>query len=193
MAEAANPPPATVGELSAIIVEDWRRHGRDWTLPGFRAVAVYRFGTYVRTVRGRRIWDKVRRRILRVAYRSASRFIRNVYGIELRDTARIGRRLKIAHQGGIVIHYRARIGDDCQVLQGVTIGIGARGIAEEPPVIGDRVSFGAGSIVVGPVTIGDDVKVGPGALVMRDVPAGATVFAEPSRIMRLSREAAAGA
>ena len=30
------------------IREDWVAHGRDWTKPGFRAVAVHRFGVWLR-------------------------------------------------------------------------------------------------------------------------------------------------
>jgi len=33
------------------ICEDYRAHGRDWTRPGFRAVAVHRFGVWRMSVR----------------------------------------------------------------------------------------------------------------------------------------------
>lgn len=183
MGRLAHRPWGDLGDLVATIAEDWRRHGRDWTRPGFRAVAVYRFGVYARSVGGRRLCDKVRRRVLRAVYRTASRLVRNVYGIELHATATVGRRFRIAHQGAIVIHRNAVIGDDCQVRQGVTIGAGANRRTEPAPVLGDRVSVGAGALIIGPITIGDDVKVGPGALVMRDVPSGATVFAPPARMI----------
>ena len=66
--------------------------------------------------------------------RFLSFIVRNVYGIELYPTARIGRRFCIAHQHGIVIHKLAMIGDDCLVRQGVTIGAGGiRDDAARPP------------------------------------------------------------
>src|SRR5262245_50051542 len=38
--------PGTWRELWAWIAEDWRVHERDWTRPGFRAVALHRFGNF---------------------------------------------------------------------------------------------------------------------------------------------------
>ena len=34
-------------QLLELIREDYRAHYRDWTLPGFRAVAMYRLGAWV--------------------------------------------------------------------------------------------------------------------------------------------------
>jgi serine O-acetyltransferase len=31
--------------------EDYLAHGRDWTKPGFQAIAVHRFGTWKKTLR----------------------------------------------------------------------------------------------------------------------------------------------
>ena len=46
------------------------------------------------------------------------------------DRTHIGRRLRIAHQHGLVIHSAAVIGDDCLIRHGVTIG----GLAAVAPV-----------------------------------------------------------
>jgi len=64
--------------LFAQIREDWQAHGRDWTKPGFRAVAVHRFGVWRMTVR-----PKLLRAPLSLVYRALYRRCRNVYGIEL--------------------------------------------------------------------------------------------------------------
>jgi serine O-acetyltransferase len=114
---------------------------------------------------------------------------RNVYGIELSDRTRIGRRLRIAHQNGIVIHGQAVIGDDCVIRQGVTLGArgGGRGsrTGKVPgaPHLGDRVEIGVGAVLAGPIRIGDDVVIGPNAVVMTHVPAGAIVSAPPARVI----------
>lgn len=110
--------------------------------------------------------------------------VRNVYGIELPATVQIGRRLKIAHQGGIVVHPHAVIGDDCTIRQGVTIG-GTRDVGYEAdfPTIGDRVSIGAGAVLAGRLRVGDDVAIGPNAVVMSNVAAGSIVVCPASRTM----------
>ena len=43
---SVNEPQTTTLGLWEQIKEDWIAHGRDWTKPGFRAVAVQRFGVW---------------------------------------------------------------------------------------------------------------------------------------------------
>jgi serine O-acetyltransferase len=160
------------------IREDWVANGRDWTKPGFRAVAVYRFGTWLKTVKFRFL-----KAILFRLYRMMFRYVRNHYGIELHDTTVVGRRFVIGHQGGIVIHPRAEIGDDCVIRQNVTIGAASYDRFWEGPKLGNRVQVGSGAAILGKITVGDGVRIGPNAVVMTDVPPGATVFGNPARIM----------
>lgn len=174
-------PPMRLRELIALLREDRFTHGRDWTRPGFRAVAAYRFGVFAMGVRA-----PVLGAALRFVWRLAHRHARNAYGIEIYASAKIGRRFLVGHQSGIVVHEWADIGDDCVVRQGVTMGI-ALGKAWAPgrgPVLGDRVDIGAGAILVGNLTIGDDVRIAPNAVVMTDVPANASVIASPGKILK---------
>jgi serine O-acetyltransferase len=172
---------ASLRELWALVREDRRRIGASW--PGFQALAVYRFGVWKDG-----IGPKPLRVPFTVLHRLAYTFVRNVYGIELPHTARVGRRLWIAHQHGIVVHHNAVIGDDCLIRQGVSIGQAGHvpGVPwrEVPgPKLGRGVEVGAGAIIIGNVTVGDGVRIGPNAVVMTDVPAGAIVTAPLSRIM----------
>jgi len=169
--------------LRAVLAEDFAAHYRSVFAPGFQAVAVYRFGTWVETINAKPL------KILpKLVHRLAYLFVRNVYGIELEASVRIGRRFVIGHQSGIVIHKYATFGDDCLVRQNVTLGEGADGmVAGIGPVIGDRVSFGPGAVVLGNVTIGDNVIIGPNCVVTTSIPAGRTVFNPPPR--QLPREA----
>ena len=116
-ASAMNGNPPRPG-LWQVIREDWQAHGRDWTKPGFRAVAIYRFGVWRMTLRG-----KLLRAPFSLLYRFLYRRVRNHYGIDLPYSVQLGRRVIIEHCGAIVIHGNTRIGDDCIVRQGVTIGI----------------------------------------------------------------------
>ncbi len=166
------------------IREDWETNKRDWTEPGFRALVMYRFGVW-RTEIGTSSWrGKLARKLANRLYQSMHRYVRNLYGIELHSSARIGRRVRIAHQGAIVIHRFAQIGDRCVIRQGVTLGNAGRGVTrEEAPTLGNDVSLGAGAVILGRVTVGDGARIGPNTVIMSDVPAGATVFASPPRMI----------
>lgn len=159
--------------------EDYARHHRDWTLPGFRALAVYRFGAAVTGMP-----NGLRRKVLIRVYRMLRRRVRNRYGIELYATAKIGRRLLIAHQSDIVIHEFATIGDDCLIRQGVTLGASRDlDFVAEAPILGNRVEVGAGAKIIGAVTIGDDVKIGPNCVVLTNVAAGSSVVPPFPRLL----------
>lgn len=168
-----------VVELLRQIREDWKAHGYDWTEPGFRAVAVHRFGFWLSHGR-----SSVIKRVMSRFYRMMFRYVRNHYGIELPGTTKVGRRFVIGHQGGIVIHYYSVIGDDCLIRQNVTIGAASHDRPFDAPKLGHRVQVGCGAAILGNVTIGDGARIGPNAVVMTNVPAGATVFAPPSRIIQ---------
>lgn len=158
--------------------EDLAAHG-DITAPGFHAIAVHRLGVW------RLRLPKWARWPFTLLYYPLSLVVRNVYGIEMNSSTRIGRRVKIGHQSGIVLSHKAVIGDDCLIRQNVTIGA-ARG-QRGAPVLGNRVDVGAGAVIIGDITIGDDAQIGPNAVVMVSVPAGATAFAPPAKVMQLRK------
>ena len=168
---------AREASLFQLIKEDWIAHGKDWTKPGFRAVAIYRFGVWRMAIR-----LPMLRIPCSVLYRMAFRYVRNVYGIELPYSVRLGRRVVFEHQHGIVIHGRATIGDDCIIRQGVTIGNRYLAKPDEAPVLESRVNVGAGAKILGNLIIGQDASIGANAVVLQDVPPMATVVGNPAII-----------
>src|SRR5205807_2590125 len=128
--------PAPMG-LFAQIAEDWIAHERDWTRPGFRAVAAHRFGVWRMRVR-----PKLLRAPLSILYRCMYRKCRNHYGIELPYTVKLGRRVIFEHQGAIVIHGDSEIGDDSIIRQGVTLGNKTLDRPRDAPKLGQRVNVG---------------------------------------------------
>jgi serine O-acetyltransferase len=161
--------------------EDRRVNDHSFLRPGMQAMMVYRFGVWQTSLQ-RGIASALAYRL----YRLAHIFVRNFYGIELYASARIGHRLRIAHQSGIVLHPELVMGDDCLIRQGVSIGRASNhggGIRARAPVIGNRVEIGAGAVIVGGITIGDDVVIGPNAVVLRSVPSGALVTTTPARVI----------
>ncbi len=164
--------------LVAQVREDWRCNGRDWSRPGFRALAVHRFG----------VWRmKLKPRIVRMPfsflYNQLYRYVRNHYSIELYYTVTVGRRVVIGHQGAIVFHDRAEIGDECVIRQGVTLGASSHHRAWEAPKLGRGVQVGAGAMILGDINIGDGAAIGANVVVTSDVPPMAKVLSDPARIV----------
>ena len=169
---------AQEGGLFAQIASDWSANGRDWTRPGFRTLAVYRFGVWRMGVR-----PKLLRAPLSLIYRSLFRHCRNVYGIELPFSAKVGRHVVIEHQGGIVIHGASVIGDGCIIRQGCTLGLRRISDLSAAPVLEPGVELGAGAALLGRIRIGQGARIGANAVVLTDVPAGAMALGIPARIL----------
>ena len=172
----------TLRSLFEQIHDDWIAHGRDWTRPGFRAIAVHRFGNWRLDIQAR-----ILRAPFTVLYRFLFRHVRNVYGIELPHSTTVGRRVVFEHQSGIVIHGNCVIGDECIIRQGVTLGNRDWETRSEAPRLESRVNVGAGAKVLGAVTIGTGATIGANAVVLSDVPPGATVVGVPARVLGAAR------
>lgn len=104
-------------------------------------------------------------------------------GIEIHPGATIGRRVFIDHGFGVVIGETAKIGDDCTIYQGVTLGGTSlsRG-AKRHPTLEPGVIVGAGAQILGGFTIGAGAKIGSSSVVVKPVPAGATAVGNPAHI-----------
>jgi serine O-acetyltransferase len=114
-----------------------------------------------------------------LAGRLLRRLWKPIEGLEL-TTPEIGSGLFIAH-GHATCIAAARIGRNCYIHHGVTIGWDYRG--GRAPLIGDGVFFGTGAVVLGEVTVGDGARIGANAVVLCDVPPGATAVGSPARII----------
>lgn len=78
-----------------------------------------------------------------------------------------GKGLALPHRGTIVINSTCRIGENCRIHQGVTIGStsGSRDSAK----IGNNVFIGSGAQLIGDITIADDVAIGANAVVTHSI------------------------
>lgn len=112
-------------------------------------------------------------------------------GVDIAPAAEIGPGLRIAHASGIVIGDRVRIGRDCLLMQGVTLGAPTTARLGEMPTIGDGVTLGAGCSVIGKIVVGDDSLVGAHALVTAEVPARTRVLSRGGLELRPQAESPA--
>lgn len=164
--------------FSALVREDFEHNGRDWTAPGFRALLVHRFGNRVVAIDRRAV-----RALLCIVATSLYRYVRNRYGIELPFPVRVGRRVSIDHQSGIVIHGNTVIGDDCRIRHNTTMGVKDLSDLGAAPVLGRGVDVGVGAVILGRVTIGAGATIGANAVVLHDVPAGAHAVGVPAHVV----------
>jgi serine O-acetyltransferase len=168
--------------LRYLVKSDLCRHGQGlfWhhyiRTPGFRFMAWHRFRAAIEGLPGVRFGFQQC-----VSWHLHSMAIR--FGITLPVECAVGPGFYIGHFGGIVIHQEVQIGRDCNLSQGVTVGLASRGKYFGCPTIGDRVYIGPGAKIFGKIVIGDDVAIGANAVVTRDVPAGAVVVGMPAKVI----------
>jgi serine O-acetyltransferase len=130
-----------------------------------------------------RVAHALHRRGVPVLPRVISNVSRFVTGIEIHPGARIGEGLFIDHGMGVVIGETAEIGDDCHILQGVTLGGTSLHRTKRHPTLGNGVTVGAGAKLIGAVEIGDHARIGAGSVVVSNVPANATVVGVPGHVV----------
>ena len=75
--------------------------------------------------------------------------------------------LAIAHIGTIVVNRNAKIGKNCRIHEGVTIG--ANGLSvQKSASIGDNVFIGSGVKIIGEIVIADGISIGAGSVVVNN-------------------------
>jgi serine O-acetyltransferase len=122
---------------------------------------------------------------LRAAFMRRYARVRHVFwsvvtASDIDPRVKLGGNVRFPHPNGLVIHADAQIGDDCMIMQQVTLGITDSG---GYPAIGNGVYIGAGAKILGKVRVGDGARVGAMAVVLSDVPAGCTAVGIPARIV----------
>jgi serine O-acetyltransferase len=168
--------PAGMG-LFALLREDLRTHDGKIFEQGFWAVAVHRFGNW------RMGLPKLLRMPCTLLHRCLDKQVEWMCGITLPYTVLLGRRVRIWHHGGMILH-AARIGDDVHIRQNTTFGIARRDQLHHLPIIEDRVDIGCGVVILGNVKIGHDSVIGANAVVVKDVPARSLAVGVPARVVK---------
>lgn len=93
---------------------------------------------------------------------------------------KLPRSVSMPHPVGVVIGSDSPIGNNCTIMQNVTIGV--RNIKDnQSPTIGDDVLIGAGAAVLGDIKVGDGAKITANSVVLSDVPAETTVAGIPAK------------
>lgn len=153
-----------------------RRHLHALTNYGFIAIAVFRFGKLVNSVR-----IPLVNHLLKVLYLVAKTLVEVLFGISIDVNSEIGPGFYIGHFGCIII--RGKLGRNCSVGQGVTIGSKGAGKSDGWPEIGDNVYIGAGAKIIGKIKVGNNVIIGANAVVIREVPDNMLAVGVPAKLV----------
>ncbi|UOK43797.1 MULTISPECIES: serine O-acetyltransferase [Flavobacterium] len=167
-----------------MLLSDYRKYkkygGRFITIvfftQGFWAIFQYRTANAVyRTIR-----VPLLRQILLFLCLLWQKGIELTTGISIPASASIGHSFYIGHFGGIILNSKTVIGTNCNISQGVTIGVSGTGENRGVPVIGNNVYIGANSVVAGKITVGDNAVIGACSLVTNNVNTGTVVLGVPA-------------
>ena len=105
------------------------------------------------------------------------------YGFDISYRTQIGKGFYIGHFGNIVIHGDAVIGENCNISQGMTIGVSNYGEKKGVPIIGNEVFIGPNAGVFGNITIGNKVTIGANAVVTENIPDSKTILPSKTTIL----------
>lgn len=110
----------------------------------------------------------------KLSWKLGFQFFENVFGPGV----------KIYAYGTIIINPGVRIGKNCTIYPGVTIG----GKVENGcPIIGDNCFIGLGVKILGGITIGDNVYIAPNAVVVKDIESNSVVGGIPAKLIKFNK------
>ncbi len=121
------------------------------------------------------IFGKVISLILKFLYYRKSQKLGFSVGLNV-----FGPGLSIAHYGQIVVNQNAKVGKNCRIHEGVTIG--ATNGESEAPILGDNIFIASGAKIIGNIKIASNVAIGANAVVVKDITEeGITVGGVPAK------------
>jgi len=130
------------------------------------------------------------RRPLLVALYAWRKLLEVTTGVCLPHTATIGPGLYLNHYGPIILNKHAVVGENCDISNGVTIGVSGRGEQRGVPIVGSNVYIGPNATVAGKIRVGDGARISANSLVIEDVPPGALVSGVPASVVILESRGA---
>ena len=135
---------------------------------GFAALQVYRISHW--------LW-RSQREILAYHFQSS---VSELFQVDIHPATQIGSGVMFDHSTGITMGETAVVGDDCSILQGVTLGGTGKETGDRHPKIGKGVLVSVGAKVLGNITVGDGAKIAAGSVVLQNVESLCTVAGVPA-------------
>jgi serine O-acetyltransferase len=135
-----------------------------------------------------RISNCLYRHQLNVLSKAVSLVNQILFGCDLARAAKIEGGLYLPHPNGVVVGEFVRIGKNCIIHQGVTLG--ARGEDHElaNPVLGDEIEIGTGAKILGKLVIGSFARIGANAVVLADIPEKGIAVGIPAKTIAFRQD-----
>ena len=123
-------------------------------------------------------------RILGIYYRYRLNVVSRRFLFQIPYPVTIGKGFNLVHFGRVIVAPGVKIGNNCNLFTGVTIGSTARvGVKIGVPTIGDDVWIGPNAVIVGGINIGNNVLIAANSFVNFDVPSNSIVIGNPGKII----------
>lgn len=151
------------------IIKVWLNHN---ILKGFRIIYFLRHCQYA----------KDKGKIIRKFWFYKFNSVIEKYNVEISPNSTFGKGFILYHADGIVLHPNVSFGDNCSVLQQVTVGNSNKD-RYKVAVIGNNCTLGAGAKIIGPIEIGDNVTIGANAVVTHSIPPNCTCAGAPAKVI----------
>jgi serine O-acetyltransferase len=146
---------------------------------GFWAIFQYRIAHWMD--------QKIKLQPFRFTFSAVTLFWRKIIevatGISIPASVSIGHSFYIGHFGGIVFNSNAILGDNCNISQGVTIGVSGIDARRGVPIIGNDVYIGANAVLAGRISIGNNVLIGACSMVNCSFTDNAVVLGVPAIVV----------
>lgn len=149
------------------------------TTQGIWAILVYRVSNYIFKSKLSSIIKKPLL-LLSIIFQ---KWIEIITGISIPYSCSIGHSFYIGHFGGIIINANAIIGNNCNISQGVTIGVSGRGDKRGVPEIGNNIYIGANAVIAGKIIIGNNCAIAANSLVIESARDNSTLIGVPAKVI----------
>ena len=147
---------------------------------GFWAIFQYRIANYIYTSKLPSILRKSILFFLLVWQKG----IEITTGISIPASVKIGKSFYIGHFGNIILNANSIVGDNCNISQGVTLGVSGQGHKRGIPVLGNNIYIGANAVIAGQIQIGNNVIIAANSLVNTSIPDDSIVMGVPAEAIK---------
>ena len=109
--------------------------------------------------------------------------ISELFSVDINPSAQIGSGIMLDHATGFVMGETAVVGNNCSIMQGVTLGGTGNNLEDRHPKIGDYVLIGANASVLGNIVIAKGSKIAAGSVVLNSCSENCTLAGVPAKVL----------